>query len=179
MMPAMDKAPPWYVLTGGPCAGKTTLIFELEKRGYPVLAEAARLIIDEKLAAGQTIEQVVNDPEWLISVVRRKKAMEDEVPKDETYFFDRGVPDSIAYYKLARKEFDDEFRTALAEAKYRKVFLLDLIDFVNDEARSETPEQAMILHGLIREAYVDQGYEMVEVPVMPVHERADYILANL
>ena len=174
-----ETTPPWYVLTGGPCAGKTTLIFELEKRGYPVLAEAARLIIDEKLAAGQRIEEIVGDPDWLPSVVRRKKSMEDEVPKNELYFFDRGVPDSIAYYKKAHLELDDEFRAALAETKYKKVFLLDLIDFVNDEARSETPEQAMILHGLIREAYVDQGYDIVEVPVLPVPERADFVLKNL
>jgi predicted ATPase len=171
--------PPWYVLTGGPCAGKTTLVFELEKRGYSVVAEPARLIIDEQLAAGKTIEQIVAHPEWLISVVRRSVSMCAEIPKDGQFFFDRGVPDSIAYYKMAHVEFDDEFRAALAGATYRKVFLLDLIDFVNDEARSETPEQAMILHGLIREAYADQGYEVVEVPVLPVPERADYILAHL
>jgi predicted ATPase len=171
--------PPHYVLTGGPCAGKTTLILELEKRGYSVLAEAARLIIDEKLAAGKTIGDIVTDPEWLISVVRRKLEMEKEVPRDEAHFFDRGVPDSLAYYNVNNKEVNDEVRAALAQVSYRKVFLLDLIDFVNDEARSETPEQAMILHGLIREAYEDQGYELVEVPVLPVPERADFVLANL
>ena len=26
--------PPHYVLTGGPCSGKTTLVFELEKQGH-------------------------------------------------------------------------------------------------------------------------------------------------
>ncbi|MFA7309773.1 MAG: ATP-binding protein [Candidatus Paceibacterota bacterium] len=171
--------PPWYVLTGGPCAGKTTLIFELEKRGHLVVAEGARLIIDEKLAAGETIEQIVTDPDWLGSVVRRVRDMHLEVPKEEQYFFDRGVPDSIAYYTINNKEVDDELRDAMDRVKYRKVFLLDLIDFVNDEARSETPEQAMILHGLIREAYADQGYEIVEVPVLPVPERADFILKNL
>lgn len=174
-----ESTPPWYVLTGGPCAGKTTLIFELEKRGHPVVAEGARLIIDEKLAAGETIGQIVTHPDWLISVVRRVRDMHLEVPKNEQYFFDRGVPDSLAYYKLNQAESDDEFREALGAVRYRKVFLLDLIDFVNDEARSETPEQAMILHGLIREAYEDQGYELVEVPVMPVAERADFILSNL
>lgn len=170
---------PWYVLTGGPCAGKTTLIFELEKRGYSVVPEPARLIIDSKLAAGQTIEQIVTDPEWLISVVRKALAQYREIPAGETYFFDRSVVDSIAYYSLNKKEIDDEFRAALSEVKFKKVFLLDLIDFVNDEARSETPEQAMILHGLIREGYEREGYEIVEVPVLPVPERADFVLERL
>ncbi len=57
--------------------------------------------------------------------------------------------------------------------------MLDLVDFKNDEARNETPEQAMLIHGAIREAYVDQGYDIVEVPVLPVPERADFILKNL
>lgn len=35
------------VLTGGPCCGKTTLIEELNKRGYPVLHETAREVLNE------------------------------------------------------------------------------------------------------------------------------------
>ena len=175
----MNTIPPWYVLTGGPCAGKTTLIFELEKRGYSVVPEPARLIIDRRLASGESIEKIVTDPDWLPSVVRLARSQAEETPTDQTYFFDRAIPDSLAYYQLNKKEIDDEFRAALASVRYKKVFLLDLIDFVNDEARSETPEQAMILHGLIRDGYVDQGYEIIEVPVLPVPERADFVLARL
>jgi len=153
--------------------------FELEKRGYPVLVEAARLIIDHQLAEGKTIQEIVTDPDWLISVVRKKLEMEQEVPDDEVYFFDRGVPDSIAYYKLNDTAIDDEFKKALAAVKYKKVFLLDLIDFVNDEARSETPEAARKLHQLIREAYESEGYELIQVPVLPVAERVDFILERL
>ncbi len=171
--------PPWYVLTGGPCAGKTTLIFELEKRGYPVVQEPARLIIDRRLAAGETIQEIVTDSDWLPSVVRLARAQTQEIPRDERYFFDRAIPDSLAYYKASGKEIDAEFRAALDEVHYRKVFLLDLIDFVKDEARSETPEQARQLHELIREGYMSEGYDVIEVPVLPVPERADYVLARL
>lgn len=173
------NTPPWYVLTGGPCAGKTTLIFELEKRGYPVVPEPARLIIDEQLARGKAIRDIVGDADWLPSVTRRARAMHREIPRDEQCFFDRGVPDSLAYYRLGGREMDDELRDGLVEFTYRKVFLLDLVDFVTDEARSETPEQAMVIHSAIRRAYTDQGYELVEVPVLPIDARADFILANL
>ena len=178
-MRAYMQTTPHYVLTGGPCAGKTTLIFELEKRGYSVLPEPARLIIDEKLAAGLTIGEIVTDPDWLPSVVRFQVAREAEVPSDQEYFFDRSVVDSVAYYRVNGREVDEDLRSACANASYAKVFLLDLIDFVNDEARSETPEQAMILHGLIREAYEDLGFEVIQVPVLPVEERADYVLSQL
>lgn len=173
------NTPPWYVLTGGPCAGKTTTIDELSRRGHPVLAEPARLIIDEQLAAGKTIGEIVGDPDWLPSVTRRARAMHEAVPRDTVYFFDRGVPDSLAYYALAGRPVEEFFREALREIRYRKVFLLDLVDFENDSGRSETPEQAMLLHGAIREAYRDQGYEIVDVPVLSVEVRAEYILAHL
>ena len=176
---SVEASAPWYVLTGGPCAGKTTTINELAKRGHPVLAEPARLIIDEKLAAGMTIDQIVTDPDWLPSVVRRARAQEALLPKDQLYFLDRAVPDSVAYYHHFKRELDAEILSALKVCEYRKVFLLDLIDFRNDEARHEDLEEAAILHQLIRAAYEGKGFEVVNVPVMEVEKRADFILARL
>jgi predicted ATPase len=174
-----EGTPPWYVLTGGPCAGKTTTIDALAKRGHPVLAEPARLIIDEKLAAGHTIEEIVSDPDWLPSVARRAVAQEAELPRDELFFLDRAAPDSCAYYRHFKRANDADLESGLTRGKYRKVFLLDLIDFKNDEARHEDPEEAAIIHRLIREAYEELGYEIIEVPVMEVEKRADFILERL
>lgn len=171
--------PPWYVLTGGPCAGKTTLIFELEKRGYGVVPEPARIIIDRKLAEGQTIGEIVTDPDWLPSVVRLARQSAEEIPPEQESFFDRGVHDSFAYYKLNGRPVDETLRSAADAIRYKKVFLLDLVDFINDEARSETPEEARKLHELIREGYESNGYEVIPVPVLPVPERADFVLARL
>lgn len=167
------------MLTGGPCAGKTTTIDELARRQYPILAEPARLIIDEKLAAGKTINEIVGDADWLPSVVRRAYEQERLVPRDQQFFFDRAMPDSLAYYKLAERPVDDFFAAALDEIRYRKVFLLDLVAYETDHARSETPEEAQALHTLIREAYEGLGYEILAVPVMPLSERVDFILARL
>jgi predicted ATPase len=174
-----NSTPAWYVLTGGPCAGKTSTIDELAKRGYPVLAEAARLLIDQRLAAGKTIQEIVTDPDWLPSVVRQSYGQEREVSPSETWFFDRATPDSIAYYGMAQRPFDPELTEALRAIRYRKVFLLDLVEYETDHARSETPEQARSLHEEIRAAYAGQGYDVVPVPVMPIQERVQYILARL
>lgn len=171
--------PPWYVLTGGPCAGKTTTINELAKRGHPVLAEPARLIIDEKFAAGHTIEEIVQDPDWLPSVVRRAVAQEAELPRDELFFLDRAAPDSMAYYRHFGRSVDADLEKGMTPGKYRKIFLLDLIDFRNDDARHEDPEEAEIIHGLIRESYASLGYEVIPVPVLEIEQRVDYILERL
>ena len=44
---------PCVVITGGPGAGKTTLLTELGRRGFATVAESARALIAERLAAGQ------------------------------------------------------------------------------------------------------------------------------
>lgn len=178
-MTESETTPPWYVLTGGPCAGKTSTIDELAKRGYPVLAEAARLLIDQRLAAGKSIQEIVTDPDWLPSVVRQSYGQEREVSQAETWFFDRATPDSIAYYGMARRAYDPELTEALSTIRYRKVFLLDLVEYETDHARSETPEEARALHEAIRAAYIGEGYDVVPVPVMPIQDRVQYILARL
>ena len=38
-----------YVLTGGPCSGKTTVLNILAKCGYPVVPELAREMIEKEI----------------------------------------------------------------------------------------------------------------------------------
>ena len=139
----MNNAFPWYVLTGGPCSGKTTLIDELKQRGYSVFPEPARIVIASELAQGKTIQDI------------------------------------LAYYRKFNLSSDEVLQKALASVRYRKVFLLDMIEFANDAERYETPQEAAILHEFIREAYTGEGYDIIKVPVVPVPERADFILKNL
>ena len=175
------KAPtaPHYVLTGGPCAGKTTTIFELEKRGFTVAPEPARLYIDKRLASGESIDAIKGDPNFCPQVVTQALEIYQSIPREEICFFDRSVPDSLAYYRAFNIKVDATLLGALEGLFFAKVFLLDLVDFENDEARDETPEEAARIHGLIADAYRELGYTTIEVPVMPVERRADFILANL
>lgn len=172
------ETPPHYVLTGGPCAGKTTTLDEISKRGYPILAEGARLEIEEGLARGETLEQI-RSGDWLQRVVKRQFSIEQAVPRDKPFFFDRAVPDSVAYYKFLGAEEDTVLRNALKDAAYRKVFLLDLLAFQRDGARNESPEEAKKIENLLFDAYRGLGYEVIRVPVMSVEKRVDFILANL
>ncbi|PIS15984.1 hypothetical protein COT62_00785 [Candidatus Roizmanbacteria bacterium CG09_land_8_20_14_0_10_41_9] len=48
----------WYVITGAPSAGKTTLLKELEKKGYTVIYEAARIIIDREMKKGKKLSEI-------------------------------------------------------------------------------------------------------------------------
>lgn len=175
-----DILPPWYVLTGGPCSGKTTLIRELKERGYSVLPEPARAVIASELAQGKVIADILKHPlELEHKILAHHIDIESQAPKDEILFLDRGVVDNYAYYKKFGLAPDAPLISAAQSVRYRKVFLLALIDFLNDSERYETVEEAGKLQELLREAYQEQGYEVIEVPVLPITERADYILARI
>ncbi|HTR18849.1 MAG TPA: ATP-binding protein [Candidatus Paceibacterota bacterium] len=174
------KTPPWYVLTGGPCAGKTTLVFELEKLGHAVLPEAARMFIEEQLALGKTIPEMRKDiNKFEHDILQRHIELEGNVAKDKVTFFDRGIPDNVAYFRFTNLPIDEEFRRILETTKYRKVFLLEMLEYANDTARFETPEEARHIHNEIRRAYEELGHTIVDVPVLPIPERVEFVLANL
>lgn len=172
---------PWYVITGGPCSGKTTLIREFARRGYRVVEEAARSYIEEEQAKGKSVEEIRRDQVRVQrQLLERKLAAERSLPKDETVFFDRGIHDSITYFRFAgMPDHDPELEKALRSTSYRKAFLLDLLPFVKDPARTEDPETAKRIHETLARDYETAGLEVVRVPVLPTPERADYVLARL
>jgi len=112
----------WTVITGAPCSGKTTVIRRLEQMGYRVVHEVARSIIDLEMARGLTLEQIRSDPDrFERGILERKLAIESDLPEDEEIFFDRGMPDSIAYFRI--EGLDPAAPTAASRIRrYRQVW---------------------------------------------------------
>lgn len=170
----------WYVITGGPCSGKTTLILELERRGYPVVHESAREHIDELKAKGRTDEEIRGDPASLQhEILLRKLDRERAVPPDQKTFFDRGIPDTVAYHRHLGLKETVALRRALRRCDYRKVFLLSPLPYRKDGARTEDPEEQPKLHQLTLDTYLDSRLPLVLIPVMPPEERLELILRHV
>ncbi len=47
------KSPYFYIITGGPGVGKTSLIEELNRQGFSTVSEDARRIIKEQVGLGE------------------------------------------------------------------------------------------------------------------------------
>src|ERR1700721_2050542 len=89
--------PPWYVLTGGPCAGKTTTLEALRERGYSVSPEPGRIFFEAKLAEGKTIEELLSDmPTLEKNILQPHVELESAFKSDRQLFLDRGIPVSLA-----------------------------------------------------------------------------------
>lgn len=169
----------WRVITGAPCSGKTAVIEELAHRGHPVVPETARAHIDRELARGRCLEEIKADPAAFEGrIFHTKLELENRLPAGQPYFLDRGLPDSIAYFRLEGLD-PEEPRTHSRQVRYHRVFLFERLDFLKDPVRSENTQTAALIERLIEEAYGSLGYPLVRVPVLTVAERADYVLARV
>jgi predicted ATPase len=167
------------VITGAPCSGKTAVIKMLEQQGYKVVHEVARAYIDNELMRGKTLAQIKAD-EWAFErhILMEKVRIESTLKKDEVIFFDRGVPDSIAYYRLNGLDATEPFQKS-GEVRYQNVFLFERLRFLRDPVRSEDEKTARRLNRLIEESYQSQGYDIIYVPVLSVEERTEFVLERL
>ena len=92
----------WCILTGAPCSGKTTVLNELEKRGFKCIPEVARVYIEQELSKGLTIDEMrADEAAFQKKIIEIKKQIELDLVPEEIVFFDRAMPDSISYLRIA------------------------------------------------------------------------------
>jgi len=169
----------WYVITGAPCSGKTSVIRELERLGYRVVHEVARAYIDAQLNKGKNLKQIKgNGLAFEHHILNCKVEIEASLAQDDVVFLDRALPDSIAYFKKEGLDPNEPLEKSKA-VRYKKVFLLERLVFEKDPVRSEDEASALELERLIKDSYQMLGYDVVCVPVLSIQERTEFILQRI
>lgn len=174
----------WYVLTGGPSAGKTTLIKALHAYGFHVEDESARIVIDQGIASGKTIEQIRDDEKrFQDEVFVHKQAREELLDPHELIFFDRGMQDTYAYNLLFNVPITPDMQKKMDTAEYKKVFLLEPYKYEEDYARTESIEERDRLFELLRSGYERSNSIIEVIPAFPMKEERiayffDYLRNN-
>jgi len=173
-----------YVITGGASCGKTTLVDCLKDRGFNVLGEVAREVIEEMRE--RDYDKAEEAPIRQTMIFERQLEREAQLNVD-VVFLDRGLLDNIAYSNHLMGKVPDYFAEAQFEGRYDKIFALDMLPFVDDGLRIESgPEEAMEIHEKVIQAYEQFGYDIVRVPIFDgkdlsegVGKRADYVLDRI
>ena len=169
----------WNVITGAPSSGKTAVIEQLARRGYRVVPEVARRLIARGLAGGRTLAQIKSDIlAFEQAILIEKVRIESKMPVDEVVFFDRAVPDSVAYFELEGLD-PGLARAECGRVRYRRIFLFERLPYLEDPVRTENDAVADAIEDLLVEIYRDLGYPVLRVPVLTVTARMEWILGKI
>jgi predicted ATPase len=171
----------WYVITGGPSSGKTTLLKILESKGHKIFPELARVVIDEGIANGLRIEQIRKDEKkFQMKVLKRKQEIEAKHKPEVLTFFDRGMHDTLAYMRSYGWEVEKGLEEEVHRSIYRKIFLLGPLPmYQKDYARTEGEEIISKINQLLHEVYEKAGMDVIHVPFSTPEKRADFILDRI
>lgn len=165
------------VIAGGPCSGKTTLVSELEKRGFKVLHEVARALITEQRALKSELLPDKNKLAFQLELMRRQ--IENEKLAESTediIFIDCGIPEDIAYFEVDKEEAPAHMWDTAKKRNYTHVFLLEQNPvFVKDGLRLEDGERAQKLSKLIESVYQRVGYKVHRIPFIGLNKRIELI----
>lgn len=176
---AMTPTSNWNVITGAPSSGKTAVIEDLNQRGFRVVPEVARAIIETQLAAGKELSQIKADiHQFERSILTERIRIEARLRSQEVVFFDRALPDSMAYYILEGLD-PSEVQSVCRRGRYNKVFLFDRLKLFKDGVRTEDDRLAQHIDQLLGKVYRGLGYPVLRVPVMPIAKRTDWVLARI
>lgn len=173
-----EKSTKWVVITGAPSSGKTSVIEQLKKLGYRVAPEVARSYIRQLMHDHVNTMYERADVRIQDKILSLKLLRESNLNPTHRIFFDRGLPDSLAYYKLYRLPISELYHHFYT-FRYEAVFFLEPLPLVNDDVRIETLEVTQKLNQLIYQSYVECDYDPIRVPVMSIEERTQFILEQL
>ncbi|MEZ4874714.1 MAG: ATP-binding protein [Flavobacteriaceae bacterium] len=175
--------PKRIVITGGPGSGKTSLIDYLKEQGKACLPEVSREVTARAQAQG--IDQLfLKDPilfsKLLLEGRLEQYAAAESLPSD-FLFYDRGIPDILAYMDYLKTEYPSYFSEACVHNKYDVVFLLPPWEdiYIQDKERYESFQEAEKIFHYLHQGYQYFGYEVHHVPVGSIEYRCAHILKKI
>ena len=178
------------VITGGPGTGKTSIINTLKEKGFFCFDEVIRSLtleakksVDEASQVSNPIAFANNPLDFNMKLLNGRIAQFKlaESQKKQLSFFDRGIPDVLAYMDFFNQEYDSIFTNACKQHIYTTLFLLPPWKniYKRDNERFETFEEAEKIHEHLVSTYKEFGYNVIEVPFGTIEKRTNFILETL
>ncbi len=169
------------VLSGCSGGGKSTLLTELERRGFAVVSEPGRRIVEEERRGdGGALP-------WIDLAAFARKAIEVAAAdrrrmarETGRVFFDRGLVDAAVALQHATGQAASDV-LALHGRYHRQVFLTPpwAEIYRTDGDRQHDLADAIAEYDRLLAAYIELDYEPVILPRIGVRERADLVLQYL
>ena len=176
----------YYIITGGPGVGKTTLLNELGRRGFAIVAEDARRIIQEQVAvSGEGLPWSNKELYAQLMLEESRKSYqraEARLSPAKAVFFDRGIVDAVCYMLMEDIPVTKKINKLVASCSYNtSVFILPPWReiYKTDRERKQTWAEAVRTYEGMTQTYISYGYGVTDVPRDTVANRADFILKQI
>lgn len=169
-----------YVLTGGPCTGKTTTINLLSSYGFETVQEAASILVAEEFRKDGKPLWEKDTIAFQRKLILRQLKFESSTTSKNITFIDRGIVDTIAYCKIYKSKVPKDFYEMAKKNRYEKVFILNFLkSYSTSLVRRESKEKAQEIQTVLLQTYKEFGYNPILVPTLKVKERANFILSKV
>ncbi|BBK33579.1 putative ATPase [Stella humosa] len=175
--------PSFFIVTGGPGAGKTTLVEALSTAGLATAPEGGRAIIRQELASGGDALPWRDPAAFAARMMAHDRAQYRAARRrGRPCIFDRGIPDTIGYLRLTGLAVPAAMDRAARHLRYQPtVFVAPPWPaiYTTDAERRPTPQEAERTWAALCRTYVDHGYNLAPLPLAPVAERVAFVLARI
>jgi predicted ATPase len=170
----------FHIFTGGPGAGKTTVLEALRMRGYACVEETGRKIIREQAAIGGNIHHNGDRIAYRDLMLSRAIAdYERMAAQSGPVFFDRGIPDLVGYNRLIGTEIPQAMRDAAEAYRYNPdvfVFPPWREIYANDTERKQDFAEAIESWQAAVDILPVFGYRVIEVPRASREARVQFVI---
>lgn len=173
----------FFVITGGPGSGKSTLIDALAAAGVRTMPEAGRAIIRDQVAIGGDAlpwkDRLAFAGQMLVWELR---SWHEAAEGEGAVLFDRGVPDILGYLTMNDIPIPEHIEKAAELFRYNpSVFIAPPWRgiYAQDDERRQSWAEAETTYDMMVRIYAGLGYELVLLPLAPVGERVRFVMNRL
>lgn len=168
------------VLTGAPGAGKTTLLNAAAAAGLATSPEVARRILQQP--GGMELRAI--DPLGFADAMleAHRREFERHSAHPEAVLFDRGFPDVVGFLEVSGLPVSPAIDQVCRDLRYAGPILRApawQAIYAQDAERIQTWEQAMASDEAVTGAWKRYGYEVIDLPFVPVDERLEFLRSRL
>ena len=160
------------VFTGPPCSGKTTILKLLKKRGYNIIWDTAREILE----SDASVREIIDTEEFSDIIFMRQLEKENLVDQsDVSYLLETSLVDCLVYREF-KSQSTEVLKGLNLKGRYRMVFLFQPLPFVYDGVRDSNDSlNQKRIYSLMKKVYLSLGYAIIDVPVMNIANRLDLV----